>query len=92
LTLTGLKGKAGACTTPGCYKLHWDCPACTEPAGEDAELKLTDVRFSKADVLLALDGCRRQLARANDDAATVIDSAMTSFVAEMRSVRRSLYY
>ena len=53
---------------------------------------MTDVRFSKADVLLALDGCRRQLARANDDAATVIDSAMTSFVAEMRSVRRSLYY
>eukprot|EP01046_Picozoa_sp_COSAG06_P029442 COSAG06_NODE_2729_length_6378_cov_1.791846_5_plen_491_part_00 len=87
-----LKGKGGACTTPGCYKLHWDCPACTEPAGEDAELKLTDARFSKADVLLALDGCRRQLARANDDAATVIDSAMTSFVAEMRSVRRSLYY
>jgi hypothetical protein len=87
-----LKGKGGACTTPGCYKLHWDCPACTEPAGEDAGLELTDVRFSKADVLLALDGCRRQLARANDDAATAIDSAMTSFVAEMRSVRRSLYY
>ena len=85
-----LKGKGGVCTTPGCLKLHWDCPACTEPAGDDAGLELSDVRFSKADVLLALDGCRRQFARANDDAATAMDSAMTSFVREMGTVRRGL--
>ena len=85
-----LKGKGGVCTTPGCLKLHWDCPACTEPAGDDAGLELTDVRFSKADVLLALDGCRRQFARANDDAVTAMDIAMTSFVREMTTVRRGL--
>ena len=50
----------------------------------------TDVRFSKADVLLALDGCRRQFARANDDAVTAMDIAMTSFVREMTTVRRGL--
>jgi hypothetical protein len=81
-----LKGKGGACTTPGCYKLHWECPACTEPAGETAGLKLTDARFSKADVLLALDDMRKQ----RDAVTEELDSAMTSFVRTMQQVRRAL--
>jgi len=92
-----LKGKGGVCTTPGCFKLHWDCPACTEPAGVDAGLELTDVRFSKADVLLALDANRKgftsSIQEVHDECnatAQRLDTVMRGFMRQMDQFRSTM--
>jgi hypothetical protein len=75
-----LKGKGSVCTRPGCYRLHWNCPACTEPAGTEAVLELTDDRFSKEDVLLALKSSREDMLRTVTAAHEELDAMMTRAV------------
>ena len=41
-----LKGGGGVCRNPECNFVYWECPACTEPGGGNAQLRLTDARFS----------------------------------------------
>jgi hypothetical protein len=75
-----LKGNGSVCTTPDCYGLHWNCPACTEPAGTEAGLELTDDRFSKEDVLLALKSSREDMLRTVTAAHEEIDAMMSRAV------------
>eukprot|EP01043_Picozoa_sp_COSAG02_P022544 COSAG02_NODE_1175_length_14063_cov_24.197794_12_plen_466_part_00 len=74
-----LKGGGGACRNPECIFVHWECPACTEPGGGNAQLCLTDARFSKADVLLVLKTMREGMNKTLADAPDEIQATIAQF-------------
>ncbi len=74
-----LKGGGGACRDPECIFVHWGCPACTERAGGNAQLCLTDARFSKADVLLVLKTVRKGMNKTMADAHDEIQATIAQF-------------
>ena len=67
------------CHNPECNFVHWGCPACTEPGGGNAQLRLTDARFSKADVLLVLKTVRKDIDKTMTDAHDEIQATMAQF-------------
>ena len=67
------------CHNPECNFVHWECPACTEPGGGNAQLRLTDARFSKADVLLVLKTVRKDMDKTMADAHDEIQATMGDF-------------
>ena len=74
-----LKGGGGVCRNPECNFVHWECPACTQPGGGNAQLRLTDARFSKADVLLVLKTVRKDMDKTMTDAHDEIQATMAQF-------------